>query len=67
MQWRSWVLGFFFLPVVTHLCACNEGEDEEAICCVLRVCSFLWCLVASTTSVGAECTASNSFSCWKKA
>lgn len=34
MQWGSWVLGFFFLPVVTHMCACNEGEDEEDICCV---------------------------------
>jgi hypothetical protein len=42
MQWRSWVLGFFFLPVVTHMCACNEGEDKEDICCVLSVCSFIW-------------------------
>jgi hypothetical protein len=59
-----WVSSFF---PSWHTCAWKEGEDEEDICCVLSVCSFFWWPVASTTSVGPECTASNSFSCWEKA
>jgi hypothetical protein len=63
-------VGFWVSPFFPswHTCVHVMREKMKRTFVVFRAFAvFFWWLVASTTSVGPECNASNSFSCWKKA